>query len=330
MRVCPVVAYRASSRKRYELSLFKMELKQLQALLAVAEHGSFSLAADMLGTVQSNVSTHVANLEKELGVMLVDRAAGRVTEEGLLVVDRARRVLSEVASLSTDVAALAGEVRGTVRLGVISTTARWIVPRLVDLKKEHYPNVKLVIIEATSTSLEAQLEDSTLDLMVGSFPFLADVDGEALFDEDLLLVVPSSHPLRGRPLVSFAELDGMELLLPPTGTTFRKEIDDASHAAGVTLHPIVELDGVRLIATLAFEGYAPAILPATALPSRLRGDFVKCRVAGLPPRAVGVAVRKRERPGAPARALLALVRQASLEGLATTEGIHPPGQGRSA
>jgi LysR family hydrogen peroxide-inducible transcriptional activator len=307
-----------------------MEIKQLQALVAVSQHGSFSAAADMLGTVQSNVSAHIANLEKELGVVLVDRGAGRLTEEGFMAVDRARRILSEVNSLTTDVEALTGEIRGTVRFGVISTTARWIVPRLVDLSKVLHPNVSLVIVESTSTSLEAQLLDGKLDLMVGSFPFLADVDGEALFDEDLLLVVPSNHPLRGRPLVTFAEIDEIELLLPPTGTTFRTEIDDAALAAGVTLKPIVELDGVRLIATLSFEGYAPAILPATALPARLRGDFVKCRVAGLPPRSVGVATRKRERPAAPSRALLQLVRQAAAEGLAGTEGIHPPGQGRPA
>src|SRR5258708_39078279 len=68
-----------------------MDLRQLAALVAVAETGTFSAAADVLHTVQSNVSTHVARLERELGVTLVDRAAGRLTEEGEAVVARARR-----------------------------------------------------------------------------------------------------------------------------------------------------------------------------------------------------------------------------------------------
>ncbi|HET7721324.1 MAG TPA: LysR family transcriptional regulator, partial [Acidimicrobiales bacterium] len=73
-----------------------MDLRQLAALVAVAETGTFSAAAEALHTVQSNVSTHVARLERELGVTLVDRAAGRLTEEGELVVARARRIQGEL------------------------------------------------------------------------------------------------------------------------------------------------------------------------------------------------------------------------------------------
>jgi hypothetical protein len=66
-----------------------MDLRQLQALTAIADHGSFSAAAVALHTVQSNVSSHVARLEKELGVPLVDRHAGQLTEEGQAVVELA-------------------------------------------------------------------------------------------------------------------------------------------------------------------------------------------------------------------------------------------------
>ena len=94
-----------------------MELRHLQVLVAVAEQGSFSAAADHLGTVQSNVSAHMARLERELAATLVDRGAGRLTEEGELALARAYRVLSELEALSTDVGALRAEVTGTVRGG---------------------------------------------------------------------------------------------------------------------------------------------------------------------------------------------------------------------
>jgi LysR family hydrogen peroxide-inducible transcriptional activator len=68
-----------------------MDLRQLAALVAVADEGTFSAAADALHTVQSNVSTHVRRLERELGTQLVDRAGNRLTEEGEVVVARARR-----------------------------------------------------------------------------------------------------------------------------------------------------------------------------------------------------------------------------------------------
>src|SRR5438046_50437 len=77
-------------------------------------------------TGQSNVSTHVARLGRELGVTLVDRAAGRLTEEGEAVVARARRVAAELEALQADVASLRDEVSGPARMGVIGTTARWL------------------------------------------------------------------------------------------------------------------------------------------------------------------------------------------------------------
>ena len=81
-----------------------MELKHLQALVGIADTGSFSAAADAVGTVQSNVSAHVARLERELDVTLVDRSSGRLTEEGEVVVARARRMLAELDALVSDVA----------------------------------------------------------------------------------------------------------------------------------------------------------------------------------------------------------------------------------
>src|SRR5260221_13660902 len=96
-----------------------MDLRQLAALVAVAETGTFSAAADVLHTVQSNVSTHIARLERELGVTLVDRAAGHLTEEGVVVLARARRVQAELEALAADVASLRDEVVGRGRRGVI-------------------------------------------------------------------------------------------------------------------------------------------------------------------------------------------------------------------
>ena len=104
-----------------------MDLRQLHALLAVAEHRSFSAAARALHTVQSNVSTHIARLETELGSTLIDRARGELTSEGEIVADRARRIIGELRSIEHDLASLSDEVSGHVRLGIIGTTARWLV-----------------------------------------------------------------------------------------------------------------------------------------------------------------------------------------------------------
>lgn len=303
-----------------------MDLRQLNAVVAVADHGSFSAAADALHTVQSNVSTHVARLERELGCSLVDRSdACRLTEEGQAVVERARRIAGELEALVADVAALRHEVTGNVRLGMIGTTARWLVPRLLHSMGERHPKVHTVVVDATSTSLEPQLSSGRLDLAVVNMPVPGDdLTARALFDEDLLLVVPSEHDLAQKEHVSLVDTDGMSLLLPAPGTSFRNEIDAALKAYGVSWQPRAELDGVRLIASLTFEGLGPAVLPATAIPDWLTGAWTAIRVEGLPRRSVGVAVRRRGRPAAPARAVLALLDEIVLAGMTDQPGIHPP------
>src|SRR4051812_7189654 len=181
-----------------------MDLRQLNAVVAVADFGSFSAAADALHTVQSNVSTHVARLERELGVTLIDRSDGcRLTEEGQAVVERSRRISAELDALVSDVAALRHEVVGSVRIGMIGTTARWLVPQLLPVMSELHPKVHLIVVDATSPSLEPRLTSGSLDLAVVNLP--ADptqrpytpgdeLVAQHLFDEDLLLVVPKSHP----------------------------------------------------------------------------------------------------------------------------------------
>ena len=301
-----------------------MDLKHLQALLGIADTGSFSAAAAAIGTVQSNVSAQVARLERELEVQLVDRSSGRLTEEGEVVMERARRVMNELDAMVADVTALRVEVVGTVRLGMIGTTGRWLVPQLFDLLRVRHPHIHLNVAEGSSVQLEQQLASGQLDLAVVTFPLSGDdVMAAQLFDEDLVAVLPSGHPLAREPSLPLERLSELELLLPAPGTALRTEIDSATVPARVELRPAMELDGVRLIASLAFDGYGPAILPATAVPGHLRGRFSVIPVSGLPRRRVGVAQRRRSLPSAPARAVIDVLGVVVRDALSMPEGIHP-------
>jgi LysR family hydrogen peroxide-inducible transcriptional activator len=301
-----------------------MDLRQLQALVAIADHGSFSSAAAALHTVQSNVSSHVAHLERELGVQLVDRQAGQLTDEGHAVVERARRVAAELEAVVTDVAALRSDVAGTVRVGMIGTTARWLAPLLLDRVALEHPNVRLVLGEGTSATLEPHLTSGALDAAVVNLPQTSpDVVERPLFDEDVILVVPDTHPLAQRTDLALADLEGLELLLPAPGTTFREELDAAARSASVTLRPKAELDGLRLIAALTLRGYGPAIIPATGAAEKLEG-YARVSIAGMPARRVGVVTRRRSRPSAPARALLQVLDAVIAEHLDDQYGLHRP------
>jgi DNA-binding transcriptional LysR family regulator len=301
-----------------------MDFRQLQALIAIADHGSFSAAATALNTVQSNVSSHVARLERELGVQLVDRHGGQLTEEGLAVVERGRRVAAELEAAVADVAALRHEVEGTARIGMIGTTARWLAPLLLDGMGRAHPKVRLVVSDGTSATLQPHLASGSLDAAIVNLPQSSpDLVEKSLFDEDLVLVVPGDHPFADRFQIPLRHLDGFELLLPAPGTTFRAEIDEACRAVGITLKPRAELDGVRLIASLTLQGYGPAILPATGAVDALRG-FARVSVSDLPRRRVGVVLRRRGRPSAPARAMLETLDAMVEANLDPERGLHAP------
>jgi DNA-binding transcriptional LysR family regulator len=300
-----------------------MDLRQLTALIAVAEGGSFSAAARALHTVQSNISTHVARLERELGAVLVDRATGSLTDEGRVVVDRARHIQGEVAAIAADVGALRDVVSGSVRLGCIGTVGRWLVPLVLQRVTMEYPQIHLVIVDATTTSLVPQLLSDALDLAVVNLPLTdPDLVTEPLFEEDRLVIAPTGHPLAGRGSVTLQDLGDHDLLLEPTGTSFRDELDALAAAAGVTLRPLAEVDGLRLITSLTFQGFGAAIIPATAAPPWLEGSWERVPVDGLSRRSVGMAQRRRGLPSAPARALHDLVARVVAEEATGLDGVH--------
>ena len=294
----------------------------MTALVAIADHGSFSGAASALHTVQSNVSSHIKRLERELGVELVDRQTGLLTDEGRAVEARARAVQSEMEAVTADLAALRQQVVGSVRLGMISTTARWLVPLLLDNLEVAHPEVRLVTTEATSSALGLLLASGGLDCSVVNLPLAnPELRLRALFDEDIVLLVSGDHPLASTENLHVTDLEGVPLLLPAPHTGFREELEQAAREAGTTLCSRADIDGLRLLSSLALRGYGPALVPATTV-SDLPDGYLTVGITGLPLRHVGVALRKRGRPSAPTRALIDLLEDVIARHVATHEHLH--------
>jgi DNA-binding transcriptional LysR family regulator len=220
------------------------------------------------------------------------------------------------------VASMRHEVSGRVRLGCIGTASRWLLPHLLRAVAERHPHIHVVIVDATTTSLVPQVVSGALDLAVVNLP-LANVDivTEPLFDEQRILAAPFAHPLANRAHVELADLADHELLLEPRGTPFRDELDQEASRVGVDMRPQAEIDGVGLLAWLAFRGYGAAILPATAASGWIESSCRLIAVRGLTPRSVGIAVLRRGRPSAPARAVRAAIRE--LVQATDQEGVHP-------
>jgi molybdate transport repressor ModE-like protein len=300
-----------------------MDVRQLAALVAVADHGTFSAAARALYTVQSNVSGHVAKLERELGAVLVDRANGGLTDEGVRVVERARRVLHEIDDIAADIASLTDEISGDARIGVIGTTARWLMPQLLGAVAAHHPRVHPIVSEGSTTTivpgvLSGQLNAAIIHLPIDDPELVV----EPLFAEDLLLLTHSSHELANRETMTLRELEEVPLLLPPKGAALRRVLDRAAAAADVTLRAQAEIDGVRLLASLAFDAYGAAIVPATAAPKQLDEDFSRITVPELPRRVVAWVRRRRPAPSAATSAVADILVDVVQTHASQQPGVH--------
>lgn len=307
-----------------------MEIRQLEALVGIADHGTFSAAADVLGTVQSNISNRVARLEAELGTELVDRATGALSESGEVVVERARRVLHEVRAIASDVSELRSDIRGEVNLGMIGTAGRWVVPLLLEALRTNFPHVTLRISEGTNSALEPRLVNGQLDLAVLAWPVISpELSERDLFTEDLVVIAHRDHPLNreAKPL-SFEIISHYDVLLPLRGTPIRREIDEASRQAGIELNAIVELDGLRTIASMTFDGHGPSILPATMLSPHLRANFVALEISGIARRRVVLAARRFGFPPAPVRAIHSLLVEIVTHATNVPKGVYLPHEDR--
>src|SRR5690348_6748538 len=170
-----------------------MELRHLQVLLAVAEQGSFTGAADHLRTVQSNVSEQVRQLEAELGVPLIVRSRrGAVpTEFGVRVLDRARHIRGELQAMRQDLSMLQGLRTGHAAVGVVGTVSRWLVPQVVAEMRSSAPGVSLRVTEGASERLAVEVAERVLAQAVVTEPVNdSRLIVEHLVDEDLVGVLP--------------------------------------------------------------------------------------------------------------------------------------------
>jgi LysR family hydrogen peroxide-inducible transcriptional activator len=300
-----------------------VDLKRLAALVAIADHGSFSAAARALYTVQSNVSTRIAHLERELGVVLVDRQRGGLTAEGALVVERARRILRELEAVSADIASRDSDIAGMACIGVIGTTGRWLMPQVLRRLSADHPRIRAIIAEGSTSSLLLRLGQGQLDAVIVHLPAEdPDVVVQPLFAEDLIVLCHSDHPLAAHDELPLAAVAEHPIMLPPPGTGLRRVIDQAAADTGCRLTALAEIDGVRLLTSLAFEGFGPAIVPATAVPRWLRGEFHRVQVPELPQRLVGWASHRRHVLSAPARAVYGLVLDMVTHLGARQPGVH--------
>jgi DNA-binding transcriptional LysR family regulator len=196
-----------------------MEFRQLKTFRVVAEHLSFTRAAEQLHMAQSSVSAQIRGLEEELKVMLFDRIGRRVllTEAGRKLYDYARRLEGITDEMKSEVA---GEryARGCLTIRMPETLATvYMVPVIEEFNRE-YPDVRLVFINCADRQLPRELNAGSIDLafLMTDELQMKDVQVVLLKSEELVLASSPHHPLAARNRLEPADLAGETILYPKT------------------------------------------------------------------------------------------------------------------
>ncbi|UTX54464.1 LysR family transcriptional regulator [Leucobacter aridicollis] len=252
-----------------------MELQQMRYVVAVAEERNFTRAAERCRVVQSALSHQVKALERELGVRLFARTSRRVelTAAGEAFLPHARASLESAERAIADAASAAGEVRGTLTIGLIPTVTALDAPAALAEFHRSHPAVQIALRGGGSNEFVAAIAAGRMDIAVLGLPDDSPPKGVAhreLVRERFVAVVGEQHPLAGRGRVSLADIAEETFVDFPVSTPGRAQSDLAFEAAGVRREVAFEVMDMGIIVELIRHGLVVALL-APALVADMAG-----------------------------------------------------------
>jgi len=208
------------------MNLSGLSLRDLEYVVAIADHGSFVRAAEYCRVAQPSLSAQVRKLETALDMMIFERTTRRVivTVEGKAFVEQARRVLAEARLLFTIAERSDKPFGGVLRLAAISTLGPYLFPRILPGLRKEYQGVAFALSEGLTSGLVPKLIDGEIDAALLSLPE-ADValTSAAIFSEPFLLACPKGHPASRKGGPTWDRLDPEERLLLQEGHCLRNQ-----------------------------------------------------------------------------------------------------------
>ncbi|MFG2631851.1 transcriptional regulator CynR [Streptomyces sp. NPDC048473] len=248
------------------------ELRHLRYLIAVAEHGNFTRAADELRISQPTLSQQIKQLERVVGVQLLDRSGRSVrpTDAGEVYVRYAQRALRELAAADRAVLDVADLSRGHLRLAMTPTFTAYLIGPLAQELHTRHPGVTLEVREMTQDRIEAGLLADELDLGIAfEGTHLPGVVATALFTETLSLVVTTRRPdTRGERPLPVSDLAGQQLALLSSDFATRSHIDNYFAQHHISPPIAVEANSIQALTEIVQR----TGLLATVLPDAIADD----------------------------------------------------------
>ena len=243
-----------------------VDILQLRYLLAVVDAGSLSAAAARLRVSQPALSQRMTQLERELGVRLLERGPRgvRPTGAGLDFYRDAHRLVRQFDHLAASAADRA-EVRGLVAVGIPSGAAAHLAAPLLSWTRAQCPGVRLELFESMSGYVVELFGQGRMDLAVVYVPAPSDRDDDvALYAEDLYLVGEPPVALPDGDTVALRDLEGVPIVAPGTRSSLRSLIEQALREERVTPTVVADVESLGTMVRLAEIGEACAILPLSS------------------------------------------------------------------
>ncbi len=238
-------------------------LRDLDWLVALADHQHLTDTAAILGVSQPTLSRALARIEAELGTRLFERVPSgvRLNPNGELVVATARDLIGRYDQLTVELAARLNPDSGVVRLAFLDSMATSLVPQLLRGFHEHAPGVRVLLSQEPHHHIRNDLQSGAVELAVTSWQEPGNFGWLPLQRERLVLVVPPAHPLRSRKRITLAALSNDEFVTTPVGFGYRTLIDALFAEAGVIPRISFESADLATIEGLVAAGLGVAILP---------------------------------------------------------------------
>lgn len=286
-----------------------MELHQLRYFLAVARTRNFSRAAEQCRVAQPSLSQQIMKLEDELGERLFERTkrAVSLTPAGELFRGHAERVLDAVELAGDCVREVRGVLRGRVALGALPTVAPYYLPGRLKAFAASHPGVEVVVHEDTTEQLARAVLAKEIDVALVSLPVeRAGLVAEEFFDEDLLVALPTAHPLAGKRRLVLDDLANEAFILMKEGHCLAGQALQFCRLNGFA--PRVSFRSAQIETVLAFvaAGWGISMVPAMARKAETPG--VRYRALAGMTRSIGIISREARPLSRAARALVDVLR----------------------
>ena len=255
----------------------------MRSLLAVADTGAITAAADRLGLTQPALSRRIQQLEDEFGSPLLARGrkGARLTPVGHIVAAEARVLVTRYDNLRQQVSAHARMEVGTVRLGGGATAVEFLVPPAIAGFQQAFPGVRFHVKEAGSQEIEEDVLNGRLELGLVTMPVVnaRDLDVRPLFVDHVVLVAREGHELVRQSRIAAHELDGQSLVGFEGGSAIRKIVDEALRDANVSMNVVMELRSIPAILRMVSTTGNLAFVSRLAV--ELQPDISELPVQGL-------------------------------------------------